>query len=345
MFRLLSLFFGFFSHSFHSRRSLQLENLALRQQLTALKTKRSQTRFSPLDRIFWILLRRLWPSWKQALVIVEPETVVRWHRAGFKCYWTWLSRKRRRTGRRTVSKELRDLIFRMVAENPTWGAPRIHGELKMLGFDISERTVLRWMRKAPKSLEPAKRWAAFLANHREVIAAMDFFTVPTLTFGMIYCFFVISHDRRRILHCNVTQHPTATWVSQQLRKAFPDGTAPKYLIFDRGANFGAEVISTIKSFGTEPKRTSFRSPWQNGVAERFVGSCRRDLLDHVIVLNERHLKRLMTEYIRYYHDDRTHLGLDKQTPVCRVAVERGSGSKVIAMPRLGGLHHRYDLAA
>jgi transposase InsO family protein len=234
-----------------------------------------------------------------------------------------------------VSRELRELIFRMVAENPTWGSPRIHGELKMLGFDISERTVLRWMRKVPRSPEPAKRWAAFLSNHREAIAAMDFFTVPTLTFGMLYCFFVISHDRRCILHCNVTRHPTSAWVSQQLREAFPYDPATKCLIFDRATNFSGEVIDTVKSFGIQPRRTSFRSPWQNGVAERFVGNCRRDLLDHVIVLNERHLKRLMTEYIRYYHDDRTHLGLKKQTPAGRQAVASSvGGRKVISIPRL-----------
>ena len=163
---------------------------------------------------------------------------------------------------------------------------------------------------------------------------------------MLYCFFVIAHDRRRILHCNVTMHPSSAWVSQQLREAFPEDSAPDYLIFDRAANFNEEVVGTIKSFGTESKRTSFRSPWQNGVAERFVGSCRRDLLDHVIVLNERHLKRLMIEYIRYYHDDRTHLGLGKQTPEGRaVAQAMSPGSRVISMPRLGGLHHRYDLAA
>ena len=345
MLRTLSLFFGLIVGVFRSRRSLLLENLALRQQLAVLKAKRPLPRFGAQDKLFWVLLRRFWPDWKRALAIVKPETVVRWHRAGFKCYWAWLSRKRRRAGRRPVSKKLRELIFRMVAENPTWGAPRIHGELKMLGFDISERTVQRWMRRAPRPPEPAKRWAAFLANHREAITAMDFFTVPSLTFGMIYCFFVISHDRRRILHYNVTRHPTAAWVSQQLREAFPDDTAPKYLIFDRATNFNEEVVGTIKSFGIEPKRTSFRSPWQNGVAERFVGNCRRDLFDHVIVLNERHLKRLMTEYIRYYHDDRTHLGLKKQTPGCRVASECSGGDKVIAMPRLGGLHHRYDLAA
>lgn len=233
----------------------------------------------------------------------------------------------------------------MVTENRTWGAPRIHGELKMLGFDISERTVLRWMRKAPRSLEPANQWKAFLSNHREAIAAMDFFTVPTLTFGMLYCFFVISHDRRRILHYGVTKHPTSAWVIQQLRNAFPDDAAPKYLIFDRGSSFNEKVIDAIKSFAITPKQTSFRSPWQNGVAERWVGNCRRDLLDHVIVFNERHLKRLMTEYVSYYYDDRTHLGLEKQTPDGRVVARADADNKVISMPKLGGLHHRYDLAA
>jgi transposase InsO family protein len=245
-----------------------------------------------------------------------------------------------------VSGELKELIFRMVAENSSWGAPRIHGELKMLGLDISERAVLRWMRKAPRDPEPAKLWVAFLNNHREAIAAMDFFTVPMLTFGVLYCFFVVSHDRRRILHCNATRHPASAWITQQLRETFPDDSASRYLIFDRAANFDEEVVSTIKSFGIEPKRTSFRSPWQNGVAERFVGSCRRDLLDPVIVLNERHLKRLMIEYIRYYHDDRTHLSLEKQTPAGRSPAERLDHSgQVTSMSRLGGLHHRYDLAA
>ena len=258
----------------------------------------------------------------------------------------WLSRHRSRAGRKCVSKELRELIFRMVAENPTWGAPRIHGELKMLGFDISQRTVLRWMRKAPRSPEPAKRWTAFLSNHREAIAAMDFFAVPTLTFGVLYCFFVISHDWRRILHCNVTQHPTSAWTIQQLCEAFPYDSAPHYLIFDRGSQFNEELIDTVKMFGIQPERTSFRSPWQNGVAERWVGNCRRDLLDHVIVVNERHLKRLMNEYVRYYHEDRTHLALAKETPAGHVTEENpDASSKVKSMPRLGGLHHRYDLAA
>jgi len=305
--RLLSLLSVLATRLFRSRRDLLLENLALRQQLAVLKVR--QPRFAASDKLFWVML-------------------------------SWLSRHRTRAGRRCVSKELRELIFRMVAENLTWGAPRIHGELRMLGFDISERTVSRWMRKAPRSPELAKRWAAFLDNHREVIAAMDFFTVPTLTFGVLHCFFVIAHDRRRVLHCNVTRHPSSLWVTQQLRQAFPYDAASNYLIFDRAANFNEEVISTVKSFGITPKQTNFRSPWQNGVAERWVGNCRRDLLDHVIVLNVRHLQRLMNEYISYYHEDRTHLALEKETPA-----GSGAGSRVIDMPRLGGLHHRYDLAA
>ena len=216
----------------------------------------------------------------------------------------------------------------------------------MLGFDISERTVLRWMRKAPRSSEPSKRWAAFLSNHREVIAAMDFFTVPTITFGILYFFFVIAHDRRRILHCHVTKHPTRAWVIQQLREAFPYDSAPRYLVFDHGANFNDEVIDTVKSFGIQSRRTSFHSPWQNGVAERFVGNCCRDLLDQVIVLHERHLKRLMNDYIRYYHEDRTHLGLAKETPAWRTPeTSPGSDPKIDSILRLGGLHHRYRVAA
>jgi transposase InsO family protein len=284
MLRSLKLLFVLLVRSAHSRHYLLMENLALRQQLSVLKQKHPQPRFAGPDKMFWVILRRLWPGWKRALVLVQPETVVRWHKVGFKLYWTWLSRHRNRVGRKCATRELRELIFRVVAENPTWGAPRIHGELKMLGFEISERTVLRWMRKAPRNPERVMRWAAFLSNHREAIAAMDFFTVPTLTFGVLYCFFVIAHDRRRILHYNVTKYPTSAWVVQQLREAFPYDSAPGYLIFDRGSQFNDEVIDTIKDFGIQPKRTSFRSPWQNGVAERWVGNCRRDLLDHVIVL-------------------------------------------------------------
>ena len=245
-----------------------------------------------------------------------------------------------------MSKEVRVLIFRMVAENPTWGAPRIHGELLKLGFDLSERSVSRWVRRAPRNPDPAKRWLTFLRNHREAIAAMDFFTVPTLTFGVLYCFFVIGHDRRKILHFNVTQNPNAVWVAQQLREAWAYKQPHRFLLFDRDSKFGVDVISVVRDTGSQPTRTAFRSPWQNGVAERWVGSCRRDLLEHVIVLNERHLKRLMGEYVRYYHEDRRHLGLAKDTPAGRpTAIRSGAGSEIQSLPRLGGLHHRYAVAA
>jgi putative transposase len=205
----------------------------------------------------------------------------------------------------------------MKAENPTWGAPRIHGELLKLGFDLSERTISRWMQKAPRSPEPTRRWQAFLDNHREAIAAMDFFTVPTVTFGVLYCFFVIAHDRWQILYCNVTRHPTGFWITQQLREAFPYDNKHKYLIHDRDAKFGDAVNEAIAAIGLSAAKTFFRSPWQNGVAERWVESCRRDLLDHVVPLNERHLRRLLSEYVRYYHEDRTHLSLKKDTPASR----------------------------
>ena len=172
---------------------------------------------------------------------------------------------------------------------------------------------------------------------------MDFFTVPTVTFRVLYCFFVISHDRRRLLHFNVTRHPTSPWIVQQLREAFPFESAPRYPIFDRDAKYGLEVPAAVRSLKMNPVRTSFESPWQNGVAERWVESCRRDLLDQIIAMNERHLKRLLSEYVRYYHGDRTHLGLGKGTPNCRSrAVASG---RVLSHERLGGLHHRYDRVA
>jgi putative transposase len=328
---------------FHGRRRLLLENLALRQQLAALKRRRPRPRLAVFDKLFWNLARRFWSGWNQALIVVTPETVVRWHRAGFRLYWKLISKVRRPIGRRQIPKEVRELIFRMVAENPTWGAPRIHGELLMLGFDISERTISRWMKRAPRDPEPAKRWLTLLRNHREAIAAMDFFTVPTLRFSVLYGFFVISHDRRQILHFNVTKHPTSLWIVQQLREAFPFESAPRFLIFDRDGKYGVEVPAAVRSLKIGPVRTSYQSPWQNGVAERWIESCRRDLLDHVIAVNERHLRRLLSEYLRYYHEDRTHLGLGKGTPHGRT--RSTASGRVLSHDRLGGLHHRYDRAA
>jgi hypothetical protein len=344
MFDLFCLWFGAILRIFRNRQDLLLENLALRQQLVVLKRRHPKPKLGLLDRLFWVAARRFWSRWKESLLLVMPETVVRWHRAGFRRYWTVLCQARKAVGGgKRISKEIRDLIFQMVVENPTWGAPRIHGELLMLGFDVSERTISRWMRRAPRNPEPAKRWLSFLHNHSEAIAAMDFFTVPTVTFNLLYCFFIISHDRRRILHFNVTPHPTSSWIVQQLREAFPYQSSPRFLLFDHDQKYGLDVPAAIRALQITDMQTSIQSPWQNGVAERWVGSCRRDLLDHIIALNERHLKRLLADYLRYYHDDRTHLGLRKQTPGGRVrSAARG---RVVAHPRVGGLHHRYDQAA
>ena len=215
----------------------------------------------------------MWSKWKGSLIVVAPETVVGRHRAGFRLYWRWLSLALKPIGRKKLPKEIRELIFRMVAENPTWGAPRIHGELLMLGFDVSERTISRWMRRAPRDPERAKRWLAFLRNHREAIAAMDFFTVPTITFGMLYCFFIIGHDRRRILHFNVTRHPTSAWVVQQLRQAFPFDSAPRFLIFDRDAKYGLEVPAAIRSMKIKSCSNFIPKP----LAKRRCGAMGREL--------------------------------------------------------------------
>ena len=332
---------------FRSRRELVLENLALRQQLATVLQKRRPL-IRPADRAFWVVLRRLWSGWADAVVIVKPETVIGWHRAGFALYWRWLSKTGRPPGRPAVARQVRDLVRRMESENG-WGAPRIHGELLKLGFSVSERTVSRYMRQHRRRPERRQRWLTFLRNHREVIVAMDFFVVPTATFRLLYVWFAIRHSRREVVHWSVTESPTASWVVQQLREAFPfdeAGRRSRYLVFDRDTIFSAEVIAAVASMALEPTRTSYQSPWQNGVAERFVGTVRRDLLDHVIVVDDEHLRRLLGEYLAYYHGDRTHLGVEKDAPVARpVDLRPAEAAAVHAHRRVGGLHHRYEWAA
>lgn len=343
MLRLAAVVIGWLASVGRSRRELLLENIALRQQLATM-VQRGRPRIRPADRVFWIALRRVWSRWAEVLVIVRPETVVRWHRAGFRLYWQRLSRRGIRRGRPIVPGEVRDLIRRMAAEN-LWCAPRIHGELLRLGVNVSERTVSRYLRGVPSRLESRQNWRTFMKNHREVIAAMDFFTVPTASFRLLYVLFVIRHGRRDIAHWNVTEHPSARWVGQQLREAFPYDSAPRYLVFDRDAIFSAEVVRTVRSLSIEPTRTSYPSPWQNGVAERFVGTL-RELLDHIIVLDNRHLRRLLGEYIAYYLKDRTHLGLDKDVPWARPVEPRPARlAAVHGRPRVGGLHHHYTWRA
>ena len=325
---------------FRSRSDTAIEVLALRQQVAILKRQRPRPKLKPLDRLFWTTLRHFWSRWSDVLVIVKPETVIGWHRAGFQLYWRW--RSRRRSGRPRITPEIRGLIRRRAEENVDWGAPKIHGELQKLGFVVSERSVARYLRRIRRHSDPDKGWLAFLQNHREVIVAFDFFTVPTLTFQLLYCFFVIEHGRRKILHINVTRHPTAEWVVQQLREAFPEAGPYRYVILDRDSKFNANVAVFLKATGLKPKRTSIQSPWQNGIAERWVGSCRREILDHVIALNETHLRRLIRDYVNYYHEDRIHDSLEKDTPNRRRVEQRpAANATVISTPRLGGLHHRY----
>ena len=326
---------------FRCRSDTALEVLALRQQVAVLKRKRPRPLLSSLDRFFWTALQRLWSRWTDVLVIVKPETVIGWHRAGFRLYWRWLSRPG--SGRPKITDEIRVLIRRLAKDNPDWGAPKIHGELLKLGFTVSERTVARYLRRIRRRRDPGKRWLAFLQNHREVIVAFDFFTVPTVTFQLLYCFFVIEHGRRKILHYNVTRHPTAEWVVQQLREAFPEVGPYRYVVFDRDSKFDGDVVAFLEATSLKPTQTSIQSPWQNGIAERWIGGCRREILDHVIALNEQHLRRLLRDYISYFHEDRIHDGLAKDTPNRRAVEQKPSpNAKLICSTRLGGLHHRYS---
>jgi putative transposase len=323
---------------FRSRHDTAMEILALRHQVAVLKRKRPRPRLKRLDRLFWTTLRRVWSQWAEVLLVVKPETVVGW--AGFRLFWRW--RSRARGGRPKTTAEIRALIHRLAEENPTWGAPKVHGELQKLGLVVSERSVARYLRCVQRRGDPGKSWLTFLTNHREVIVAFDFFTVPTVTFQLLYCFFVIAHERRKILHFNVTQHPTAEWVVQQLREAFPEAGAYRYVILDRDAKFDAGVVAFLQATGLQAKRTSIRSPWQNGMAERWVGGCRRELLDYVIPLNEEHLRRLVRDYVSYFHEDRIHESLGKDTPNRRPVERKPSPqATVISNARLGGLHHRY----
>jgi transposase InsO family protein len=264
--------------------------LALRQQLATYAQKQTKPALSPLDRAFWVALFRFWPHWRDTLVIVKPDTVIRWHRKGFRLYWRAISK--RGPGRPPIPEELKALIRRLASEN-NWRARKIHAELKKLGFSVSLPTVSRYLPKRAPDPGKQQRWMTFLRNHKDGITAMDFFVVPTVGFRLLYVWFIIDHGRRRIIHFDVTANPTASWVIQQLREAFPYDSAPQYLIYDNDSIFSGQVTGTIRSFGIKPKRTAFQSPWQNGVAERWVESCKREIIDHVIAFNEDHLRRLL----------------------------------------------------
>lgn len=327
-----------------SRSELALENLALRQQLAVFREKRPSPRLARGDRLFWVFLQRFWQGWRRPLCLVQPATVVKWHRMGFRLFWRWKSRSR--VGRPRATPELRALIRRMAEANPTWGAPRIHGELLKLGMAVGQTTVARYMprpgRGAPK---PSPTWRNFLRLHLAESAGMDFFVIPTATFGVLLGFVVVSHRDRRILHLNVTAHPTEEWTKQQLREAFPWTSAPRYLHRDRDKLYSEGVRATLTHLGIREVPSAARCPWQNPYAERVIGSIRRELLDHVVVLNEAHARRLLREYQRYYNASRTHLSRGKDAPETRKVQGPEHGSKVIELREVFGLHHRYERRA
>ena len=320
---------------------LAAENLALRQQLAILKQKTKLPRLRPRDRVFWVWLSRISPNWRSVLVIVQPDTVVGWHRQGFKLYWRWKSRAKK-PGRPLIWREIRKLVHRMCRENPTCGAPRIQSELRLLGYDVSETTVDKYMTHDRKP--PSPTWRTFLDNHLQDIVAIDFFTVPTATFRILFALVLLRHDRRMIVHFNVTEHPTAEWTAQQIVEAFPEQTAPRFLIRDRDSIYGAFYRDRVMHMGIEEIVTARRSPWQNPYVERLIGSIRRECLNYVIVVNERHLRRILSSYFVYYHESRTHLSLNRNSPIER-EVDPPRNGRVIAIPQVGGLHHRYRRAA
>jgi putative transposase len=286
--------------------------------------------------MLWVWLSRAWRGWRSAVHMVNPETVVAWHRRGFRLFWTWKSRHR--TGRPRVPQDVRALIRELSTANPLWGAPRVHGELQKLGISVSQSTVAQYMRRHPRP--PSQTWRTFLTNHASQIMAVDLFVVPTVTMRLLFVLVILGHDRRRIVHVAVTAHPTAAWTAQQLRNTFAEAEAPPYLLHDRDGAFAA-VATTVAHMNIQAVRTAPRSPWQNAYVERVIGSIRRECSDHVIVMNEAGLRRVLAGYVAYYMRSRTHLALAKDSSLAR-RVQSPSAGRIVATPEVGGLHHRYD---
>ena len=320
---------------FRSRVALQAEILVLRHQLNVLRRKSPRrVALGNIDRAVLIALYRLAPKVLEALKIIAPETVIRWHRAGFRAYWRFKSRPL--GGRPKTSADIRQLVREMSLANPFWGAPRIHGELLKLGIAVGQTTVAKYM--ARRRRPPSQGWKTFLRNHTDAIASIDMFVVPTVSFRLLYGLVILRHSRRKLLWLSVTAHPNAEWIARQLTEACGWNEAPRYLIRDRDGAYGESFIRRLEAMGIRDRPSSARSPWQNGHAERLIGSIRRDCLDHVVVFGERHLRHLLNSYQRYYNEVRTHLSLQKDAPIPRAVRSAG---RVIPVPLLGGLHHQY----
>jgi transposase InsO family protein len=318
-----------------SRARLEAENIVLRQQVIVLSRKaRSRVRLRNIDRLIFDWLCRLFPSILNAITVVKPETVIRWHRRGFRAYWRWKSS--RVGGRPKIDREIRDLIRRMSNENPLWGAPRIHSELLMLGIEVAQSTVARYMtrRQGP----PSQGWKTFLRNHAAGIASLDLFVVRTISFKLLYGLVILRHARRRLVRISVTSNPTAEWIAGQVTDAFPWDEAPRHLIRDRDGAFGPAYTRRIRAMEIRDHPTAPRSPWQNGHVERLIGSIRRESLDHLVVFGEAHLRDVLKAYASYYNKVRPHLSLDKDAPDFRSTLKIG---RIVAIPILGGLHHQY----
>jgi transposase InsO family protein len=320
---------------FKSKLRLEAENAVLRHQLVVLRRKlKGRARLTNNDRWFFVQLYRWFPSILPVLMIIRPETLVRWHRAGFRRYWRWKSR--RGGGRPPIEAQLRALIWQMSTENQLWGAPRIHGELLKLGFSVAQSTVAKYMvkRRGP----PSQGWRSFLRNHAPDMAAMDLVVVPTIGFKLLYGFVIVRIDRRDLVWINVTTNPTAEWIARQITEAFPWDGAPGYMIRERDRICGAVITRRLRAMGIRDKPIAAASPWQNSFAEWLIGSIRRECLDHIIVSGEAHLRRILISYAAYYNSVRTHRSLHKDAPIYRPVQQIGI---IRSHPILGGLHHHY----
>ena len=324
---------------FRERHGLVVENLLLRHQLQVALRSRQRLHLKNRDRFFWLVVRRLYPAWRRHLVLVRPATVLRWHRRGWRLYWRW--RSGRHLGRPRLSPEIRELITTMASQNPLWGTERIRGELLKLGIVVSSRSIRRYRRRR-HSTPPSQSWRTFLANHAQVIWAADLFVVQTLSFQTLYVLFFISHGRRQLVHFEVSTHPTAAWVWRQLIEATPWNRKPGYLIHDRDRVWGADLGGRTSGLGIKSLRTPIQAPRANSIAERWVRTVRRECLDHLIPLSERHLRAILTEFVHYYNHDRPHRSLGLQPPAPRPQRRYGG---ITVRPVLGGLHHVYQRAA
>ncbi len=335
MIALLCFFLTLLTSLFKSKSRLEAENAALGRQLIVLRRKvRGRVQLTNGDRMFLVQLYRWFPSVLRAITMIRPETLVRWHRAGFRRYWRWKSRSL--GGRPKIDADLRALIRRMSAENPLWGAPRIHGELLKLGFEVAQSSVAKYMVK--RCGPPSQGWRTFLRNHAPDIAAMDLFVVPTMGFDLLYVLVIVRLARRDLVWINVTTRPTADWIARQITEAFPWDKAPRYLIRDRDQVYGAAATRRLRAMGIRDKPIAPGSPWQNGFAERLIGSIRRECVDHMVVLGEAHLRRILTKYAAYYNGLRIHRSLNEDAPIHRAIQYVGD---IVSVPVLGGLHHHY----